>query len=138
MDAVRAASPRQGKSLAYGRLVRIAPGEVVIAFTAEHDFHRATVSGHGKASIEELISSQLGAPTRLSIDSSAATSAPPSIAEEEVKERAAHERSVDFRVRSNGALQAALRILGGEIEHVQVLERERPALPEPDTSEESP
>lgn len=138
MERVRAASPRHGKSLAFGRLVRVAPGEVVIAFTQEADFHRATVNGGGKATIEQVMSEVLGAPTRLVIDQNAARTAPTSIAEEEATARAAHERSVEYRVRHHPALQSALRVLGGEIEHVQIFERERPtAAPVPDTPDES-
>ena len=137
VDKVRTASPRHGKSLAFGRLVRVAPGEVVIGFTSESDFHRTTVSGAGKAIIEQAMSEVTGRPTRLVIDANGAQTAPPSIAEEEAKERAAHERSVDYRVRHHPALVSAMRILGGELEHVQVLERERPAVVEADPSDES-
>jgi hypothetical protein len=132
VEAVRAASPRHGKSLAFGRLIRLTPGEVVIAFTPDADFHRSTVSGAGRAIIERILSETLGQPTRLVIDSAAASLAPQSIAEVEATERARHERSVEARVRNHPALQSALRILGGEVEHVQVLERERPpASPDP-------
>lgn len=137
VDAVRSASPRHGKSLAFGRLIRIVPGEVVIAFTSDADFHRTTVSGAGKATIEAVMSQLTGQPTRLVIDLNAARTAPPSIAEEEAKERAARERSVDFRVRHHPALQAVMRILGGELEHIQVLERERPTVEEPEPSDDS-
>ena len=135
VDSVRAASPRHGASLAFGRLVRVAPGEVVIAFPPEADFHRSTVSGAGRATIEQVLTTTFGRPTRLVIDNAAASLAPQSIAEVEAKERAAHERTVEARVRNHPALQSAIRILGGEVEHVQVLERERPspsvAEPEP-------
>jgi hypothetical protein len=136
VDAVRAASPRHGKSLAFGRLVRLAPGEVVIAFTGDADFHRSTVSGAGRATIERILSETWGRPTKLVIDSAAATLAPQSIAEVEAKERAAHERTVEARVRNHPALQSALRILGGEVEHIQILERERPTTTEPEPTDE--
>jgi hypothetical protein len=132
VDAVRATSPRHGTSLAFGRLVRVVPGEVVIAFPPEADFHRSTVSGAGRATIEQVLTSTFGRPTTLVIDSAAASLAPHSIAEVEAKERAAHERTVEARVRNHPALQSALRILGGEVEHVQVLERERPTVADPE------
>jgi hypothetical protein len=135
VEAVRAASPRHGKSLAFGRLVRFAPGEVVIAFSADPDFHRSTLSGAGRATIEQILSDTFGQPTKLVVDNAAASLAPQSIAEVEAKERAAHERSVEARVRNHPALQSALRILGGEVEHVQVLEREPPAATEPPPDE---
>ena len=138
VEAVRAASPRHGKSLAFGRLVRLAPGEVVIAFTPEADFHRSTVSGTGRATIEQILSSTFGRPTRLIVDSAAANLAPQSIAEVEANQRAAHERTVEARVRNHPALQSALRILGGEVEHIQVLEPDRPAPPEPEPGDDPP
>lgn len=112
----------------------------MIAFTQEADFHRATVSGGGKATIEQVMSEVLGAPTRLIIDQSAAKTAPTSIAEEEASARAAHERTVEYRVRHHPSLMSALRVLGGEIEHVQIFERERAApaaAPVPDTPDET-
>jgi hypothetical protein len=136
VEAVRATSPRHGKSLAFGRLVRLAPGEVVIAFTPEADFHRSTVSGSGRATIEQILSSAFGRPTRLVIDNTGAPQAPQSIAEVEAKERAAHERTTEARVRSHPAVQSAIKILGGEVEHVQVLERERPVAPEPEPGDD--
>ncbi len=129
VDIVRTESPRHGKSLAFGRLLRGGPGEVVVAFTAEADFHRTTVSGGaGRGLIEEILTRSFGTPTRLTIDQHGAANAPPSLAEEEAKEREAHERSVESRVRRHPALERAMRLLGGEIEHIQIVERERPVL----------
>ena len=143
VDAVRNESPRHGKSLAFGRLLRAAAGEVVIAFTPEADFHRATVSGSGRPLIEEIFAKVFGRPTKLIIDQHGAASAPPSLAEEEAKEKEAHEKSVEARVRRHPALQAAMRMLGGEIEQIQMLERARPSainadLPEGEPVEDSP
>jgi hypothetical protein len=109
---------------------------VVIAFAPDADFHRSTVSGSGRATIEQILSSTFGRPTRLVIDNTGAPQAPQSIAEVEAKERAAHERTIEARVRSHPAVQSALKILGGEVEHVQVLERERPVATEPEPGDE--
>ncbi|MBX5483843.1 MAG: hypothetical protein IRZ16_18635 [Myxococcaceae bacterium] len=134
---MRSTSPRHGKSLAFGRLIRVSQGEVVIGFTPETDFHRTTVLGHGKSIIESVMAQHFGVPTRLVVDPTGAKMAPPSIAEEEAREKAVHERSVESRVRNDAALQATLRILGGEIEHIQVLERERPSVVDPEPPDES-
>ncbi len=137
IDAVRAKSPRHARSLAFGRLIRIGAGEVVLAFSRDADFHRTTVAGNGRALIEEVLAQQLGAPGRLVIDQNAADSAPLSIAEEEARDRAAHERNVESRVRHHDVTQSVLRILGGELEHIQVLERERPSVPDTDPADEN-
>jgi hypothetical protein len=134
VEAVRQGSPRHAKSLAFGRLVRIGADELVIAFPKDTDFHRTTVSGEmGRQLIDEALAVTFGAGTRLVIDQDAADTAPPSIAEEEAKERAAHERGVEFKVRRHPATEAVLRIFGGEVEHIQLLERsERASVAEPD------
>lgn len=135
VDIVRTESPRHGKSLAFGRVLRAAAGEVVVAFTPEADFHRATVSGAGRNLIEEILTRSFGTPTRLVIDAHGAANAPPSLAEEEAKEREAHEKSVEARVRRHPSLERAMRLLGGEIEHIQIVERDRTVLPAGDGSD---
>lgn len=140
VDAVRTASPRFGKSLSFGRLVSSEPGLLKIAFPPEAGFHRATIFGTAKAEIEKQISLAIGAATRLQEDSSnaALAAAPKSIAEQELTDRTARERSIDARVRVHPAVQAVMKHLGGQIEHVQVLDAlpaagtEAPAPPDDD------
>jgi hypothetical protein len=132
VEAVRQASPRHGKSLAFGRLVRLSAEEVAVAFTADADFHRTTVSGTGKPTVEKALGAHFGRPVRLVVEAAGAEKLAPSIAEEETRERAEHERSIEGRVRQHPAIKAALRILGGELEHVFVVERERPSAPPDD------
>ncbi len=134
---MRAKSPRHARSLAFGRLIRIAGSEVVLGFSTEADFHRTTVAGNGKAMLEEILSEHFGRPTRLVIDQNAASEAPLSIAEEEARDRVAHERNVESRVRHHDVTQSVMRILGGELEHIQILERERPSVPESEPADEN-
>jgi hypothetical protein len=132
VEAVRGASARHGASLAHARLLAMRPGAVRIGFTREAAFHRSTVSAPaGKALIEKALGEHFGQPTQLAVDSAdvAAESAGPSLAESDAREKAEYERSTDGQVRNHPAVRAALRLLGGEIEHIQVLERERPAPP---------
>lgn len=140
VDAVRAASPRFGKSLSFGRLVSAEAGLLKIAFPPEAGFHRATVFGSAKAEIEKTVSQAIGAATRLQEDSStsALAAAPKSIAEQELTDRAARERSIDARVRVHPAVQNILKVFGGQVEHVQILDpvpaagTEAPAPPDDD------
>jgi len=139
VEAVRAASPRHAASLAQGRLVALQPGQVVLAYRPEASFHRSTVTGQsGRAVVERILGEHLGRPTRLVLDDAAAATAPKSLAEQDAEARAAHERSTDRTVRGHPAIQAALRILGGELEHIQVLERERTGAPGSDVVDEPP
>ena len=121
---MRAVSVRFGKSLSFGRLVSAAPGLLKVAFPIDAGFHRATVFGSARAEIEKHISTALGHATRLQEDTSnaALAAAPKSIAEQELSDRTAREQSIDARVRLHPAVQSVLRLFGGQVENIQVLE----------------
>lgn len=139
VEAVRMASARHAASLAQGRLVALRRGEVVLAYRAESNFHRnAVTSQSGRAAVERLLSEHFGQPTRILLDDAAAATAPKSLAEQDAEARVAHEVSTDQTVRGHPAIRAALRILGGELEHIQVLERERTGAPGSDVIDEPP
>ncbi len=139
VEAVRASSARHAASLAQGRLVALRPGEVVLAYRPESSFHRTTVTGQsGRAAVERLLGEHFGRPTRIVLDDAAAATAPKSLAEQDAEARAAHEVSTDQTVRGHPAIRAALRILGGELEHIQVLEHERTGAPGSDIVDEPP
>lgn len=129
VDAVRVAFPRHGKSLSFARLVSLASPEVKVSFGQAHSFHRATVFGGAKADIEKVLATTLGAGHRLLEEKSDAAwaAAPRSIAELEADDRSTRERSIDGRARDSNAVRSVLRLLGGSVEHVQVLD---PAPPE--------
>jgi hypothetical protein len=125
---VKAASPRLGTSLSHARLVYLRPGEVGVHYTAAADFHRTIVSAQsGRAQVEKTLSVQLGSPTRLVLETNAAGASPQSLAEQDAQERQQRVNSTDESVRHHPAVRAALKLLGGELEHIQVLE------PEPST-----
>ena len=129
VDRVRKASTRHGASLAFGRLLWIRPGEVALAYPRSASFHKATITAQsGRALIEKALTEHFGAPTRLVVEEAAelAAAAAPSLAEEEAKNRDEHEKSTDAMVRAHPAVRAALRHLGGEVEHIQVFDRPRP------------
>ncbi len=139
VETVRSASARHAASLAQGRLVALRPGEVVLAYRPESSFHRTTVTGQsGRAAVEKLLGQHFGRPTRIVLDDAAAATAPKSLAEQDAEARAAHEVSTDQSVRGHPAIRAALRILGGELEHIQVLERQRTGAPGSDVVDEPP
>jgi hypothetical protein len=139
VDNVRNVAPRHGASLAFARLLWIRQGEIAVGFTPAHGFHKTTVlSAVGKAAIEKCFLEHFGRPTVLKVEAlpeaSAASSegsggpapalAGPSIAEQEQADRRRHEQETEAIVRNHPAVRATLKLLGGEIEHVQVLEPE--------------
>jgi hypothetical protein len=138
VNTVREASVRFASSLSYGKLVRLSPGEVALAFPREAGFHRATVTGSARAQIEKALSEHFGRPTRIVEESDAAAAGTPSfsLAEEEAKERADRERSIEANVREHPAVKTALRILGGQLEHVEVLEKGRASDADAEVSDE--
>lgn len=138
VEHVRAGSSRHGISLAFGRLAKIAPGEVTLYYPPEGAFHRTVVSSQsGKALVEKLLAEVFQQPTRVLLTETApAGTEVSSIGETEVRERVQREKAVDAGIRSHPSVRAVLRMLGGEIEHVQVLEQERPAPRPVETADE--
>ncbi|MHB8877359.1 MAG: DNA polymerase III subunit gamma/tau [Myxococcaceae bacterium] len=133
VEAVKTSHPRHGKSLGFGRLVALRPGEAVLAFPKDAAFHRATVTGSGRANVEGVLSAHFGRPTRLVDEPSeaACAAAAVSFAEEESRQKLDREKGIEAKVRAHPAVRAAMRILGGELEQVQVLERQAAADADP-------
>jgi hypothetical protein len=124
VEAVTAASARHGKSLAFGRLVKLAEGEVELYFPPQAAFHRATATGAARALIEKALSDFFQAPMKIRVSDKAPELLPPSLGELEAQGKANRERSIEDKVRSHPAVRSVLRALGGDLEHVLVLEAE--------------
>ena len=140
LDTVAAESPRHAASLKNARLLSLREGEVAIAFRSDASFHRTTVTGQsGRPVVERLLSVHFGRPTRLALDETpGAATGGKTLAELDAEARAEHERATGQSVRNHPAILATLRILGGELEHIQVLERERTGAPGSDVIDEQP
>ncbi|MBL8952030.1 MAG: DNA polymerase III subunit gamma/tau [Myxococcaceae bacterium] len=124
VDAVRLANPRIGKSLSYARMISLTDGEARLAFPTDAGFHRATVFGHARVELEAALTKHLGGATKLVEEKSDAAwqQAPRSVAEQEADAKATRERAIEAKVRANPAVLSVLKVLGGNLEHVQVLE----------------
>ncbi len=134
VDAVRKISPRHGASLASAKVLSLDEGRARISFGPKAQFHRATVSGEsGRPTVEKALSAHLGQLVRVVIEEH--TDAPGfCLSEEEARQRVAHTQGAEQSVREHPAMRSLLRVLGGEVEHIQVLESQRtpPALDEMD------
>ncbi len=140
VETVKSVSPRHGAALAHGRLLWLRAGEVGVAYIPTAAFHRAQVTGGtGRAIVEKALAEHFGRPMRLMVEEATGEAASAlSIAEQEAQARTAHQQNTEGKVRSHPAIRAVLKILGGEIEHIQVLEPERSAAgPAVETPEES-
>lgn len=141
VESVKGASIRHGTALANGRLLSMRAGEIILGFLPTAGLHKMAVSAAaGKAIIDKALAEHFGRAVKLSFqdvspDDSRATL---SIAEQDAQSRANHEKSTEGKVRSHPAVRAVLKFLGGEIEHIQVYEPERPsAVPAADTPDDS-
>ncbi|WP_239989458.1 DNA polymerase III subunit gamma/tau [Corallococcus macrosporus] len=141
VETVKAANPRQGAALANGRLMSMKNGEIVLGFLPVAGFHRMAVnSTAGKAAVDKGLAEHFGRPVKLTLQDVSPDDPRlgPSLAEQDAQTRAAHEKSTDSKVRTHPAVRAVLKFLGGEIEHIQVYEPERPgAEPAADTPDDS-
>ncbi|WP_216673724.1 DNA polymerase III subunit gamma/tau [Pyxidicoccus fallax] len=141
VESVKAASPRHGAALANGRLISMRAGEIVLGYLPTAGFHRTAVtSPGGKATVDKALAEHFGRAVKLTVQemSPEDTAMGLSIAEQDAQSRAAHEKSTEGKVRNHPSVRAVLKFLGGEIEHIQVYEPERPsAVPAADTPDES-
>lgn len=132
VDQLRQSSPRHGKALTYARFLGFVPEGVKIAFPPDAAFHRAQVTGMGRAMVEAELSRSLGRAIKVLEDTSAEAlqAAPKSIAEVEATDRNSRERGIEAKVKSHPALRSVLKHLGGSLEHIAYLEPvDRPPRP---------
>ncbi|RKG96490.1 DNA polymerase III subunit gamma/tau, partial [Corallococcus sp. CA047B] len=131
VDSVKATSVRHGTALANGRLLSMKAGEIILGFPPTAAFHKAAVTAAaGKSTVDAALASHFGRPVKLTIQDVAqaqeAHGLGMSISEQDSHSRATHEKSTEGKVRSHAAVRSILKMLGGEIEHIQVYEPERP------------
>nr|WP_254614871.1 DNA polymerase III subunit gamma/tau [Myxococcus sp. CA056] len=134
VESVKASSLRHGTALANGRLVSMKAGEIILGFLPSAGLHRMTVSAAaGKTIIDKLLAEHFGRAVKLSFQDVSAddTRASLSIAERDAQSRATHEKNTESKVRNHASVRAVLLRLGGEIEHIQIYEPERPAAASP-------
>ncbi|MBN8228303.1 DNA polymerase III subunit gamma/tau [Corallococcus macrosporus] len=139
VETVKSASVRHGTALANGRLQSMKAGEIVLGYPPSAAFHKAAVTAPaGKAAVDAALASHFGRAVKLTI-----TDVPQvqdmlpggmgqSLSEQDTQSRATHEKTTEGKVRSHASVRAILKMLGGEIEHIQVYEPERPPANLPD------
>ncbi|WXH27353.1 hypothetical protein WA016_01276 [Myxococcus stipitatus] len=142
VETVKGTSLRHGTALANGRLMSMKAGEIILGFLPTAGLHRMTVSAAaGKATIDKLLAEHFGRPVKLSFQDISADDnrAAPSLAERDAQSRATHEKNTESKVRNHAAIRTVLLVLGGEVEHIQIYEPERPSAASPtDTPIEAP
>ncbi|HUB09223.1 MAG TPA: DNA polymerase III subunit gamma/tau [Myxococcales bacterium] len=115
-----AQSPRIGTALKNGRLKDLRPGELTLCYPAG-DFRAALLAAE-RGAVEALLAAHFGAPTRLVIREGEEAGAEPSLAEREARGTAERNAQVKAAALSSDAVKDALRLLGGEVEEVRVLD----------------
>ncbi|MCP3104164.1 DNA polymerase III subunit gamma/tau [Myxococcus sp. K15C18031901] len=130
VETVKGNSLRHGTALANGRLLSMKAGEIILGYTPAAGLHRMTVTAAaGKSLIDKLLAEHFGRPVKLSFQDVATddSRAGLSIAERDAQSRANYEKNTESKVRNHTSVRSVLMLLGGEIEHIQVYEPERPS-----------
>jgi hypothetical protein len=129
VSAVTQASSRYGTALSHARLVQLLPGKACLAFAAQAGFHKNSVFGSGRSTIEKVLSEFFGSPIQLVEESAGHSyeSAKPSLAEQQATLRESHTRKMETKVHTHPRIQSALSILEGQIEFIRTLEVSAPA-----------
>lgn len=136
VDSVKGASVRHGAALSHGRLLWLRTGEIGLGYRAQEGFHKLQLTNAtGKALVDKALAEHFGRPMKLVFEEVTGDAPTQSIAEEEASSRAAHEKSTEGKVRSHPAIRSVLKLLGGEVEHIQIYEPERPSVAAPSPGE---
>ncbi len=126
--------------LAHGRLLGIEGGKVRLGFAPAHGMFRRQTERSLKEA-EAAIAKVLGRPAGLvveTLDAAHVAEAAPSIAEEETERTREREETVKKETREHPNVLAAMRLLGGTIEYIRVLEetQDEAFAPPPDEGED--
>ena len=123
VGAVSQASGRYGTALSHARLVELQPPRACLAFAPQAGFHKNSVFGSGRATIEKVLSAFFSSPIHLVEEEwgQASQQATPSLAEQQAKRRESHARAMEAKVHANPRIQSALAILGGHIDAIRTL-----------------
>lgn len=108
-------------ALAHGRILEANAGQVRLGFSPADGMFRSQAE-RGLRDAEAALARVAGAPMRLTLESVSAGDATPSVAQEDSARERAREEQAEREGREHPAVLAALRILGGAVEHIRVLE----------------
>jgi DNA polymerase-3 subunit gamma/tau len=123
IQAAFARSPRIGAALRHGRLRTWQEGELTLAYPPG-DFRIALLRSE-KAEVERLLSEQAGQAVRLVLVEGEAAADTPSQAELEARDEAEKLEQLRTTALQSSAVRDAVRILGGTVDEVRVLTKDR-------------
>jgi hypothetical protein len=125
-------------ALAHARVLELSPGRVKLGFGPTDGLHHRQVE-RMQRDAEAVLSKALGAPSPILLESVAADEPVRSLAEIENEQSRAREARITKDGREHPAVQAALKIFRGSVEHIRVLDEENEApeqlIPEVDEGE---
>lgn len=126
-------------ALAHGRVLQLSPGTARIGYTAMEGLFRSTAQ-RGLKDALVVLEKILGVPTGLTIETVTADESGPSMAQADGERARAREERILRESREHPAVLAAMKIFGGTVEHVRVLEEvNEPSefVPAPEDGEEA-
>jgi len=129
VSAVTQASSRYGTALSHARLVELLPPMASLAFSPQASFHKHSVFGSGRATIEKVLSEFFGSPIQLveAKAQQAYASSQPSLVEQQTMLRESLCRKMEAKVHAHPLIQSALSLLEGHIDSIRTLEASAPA-----------
>lgn len=115
---------RHGLSLSYARFISWSESELRIAFPRDAGFHKAQIFGAGRAVVEKVLTEKFSRAVRLveETQEAAIKAAGPSLAERSSQAKVVREKGIESKLHDHPALRSVLRVLGGTVEHIQVLD----------------
>jgi hypothetical protein len=124
-------------SLAHARVIHLGSGAARLGYGPQDGMYRRQAERNVKE-VEAVLLRMLGGPTSLSFESISAQEALLSMAEEDNERAKVREETLTRKSRESTPVLSAMRILGGTIEQVRVLddEQESEFVPAPEEGEE--
>jgi DNA polymerase-3 subunit gamma/tau len=123
INAIFARSPRIGAALRHGRVRAWGDGELTIAYP-QGDF-RFSLLRSEKAETERILAEEVGRPIRLSLLEADVSEDAPSQAEVEARDESARLAEIRASALESPAVRDAVRILGGTVDEVRVVSKDR-------------
>jgi DNA polymerase-3 subunit gamma/tau len=123
INAIFARSPRIGAALRHGRVRVWGDGELTIAYP-QGDF-RFSLLRSEKAETERILAEEAGRPIRLSLLEADVSDDAPSQAEVEARDESARLAEIRASALESPAVRDAVRILGGTVDEVRVVSKDR-------------
>ena len=137
LETIKGINPRLADSLSHGRLIRIGPGEIAVAFVGPNaGFHKMqSESPNRRNELEKGLHDHFGRPMKFVVEAEAPADEAQTLspAEETAQRRSTREQRLKKAATDHPSVKAALALLGGRLQDVRV----RDEIPRPSAVEDT-